>query len=96
MAKEKKDKQELLKDAAQSSVWTDIIKPELEGQLAILSDMLITLQIETDQSRNYKAGEIFIGRRLACAYLKDVINQVDTAGVLQEKSEEEKAKDSFE
>jgi len=89
-------KQERLKEASSSSVWSEVIKPELEAQLDIISDMLITLQIETDPARNYTAGEIFIGRRLACAYLKDVINQVEVAGILQDKSDEDKAKDSFE
>ena len=75
---EGKGKQERLKDAAVSSAWTEAIKPELEEALGTLSDIMITLAIETDTSRNYTAGEVFIGRRLASAYIQDVINQIDT------------------
>lgn len=92
--KDQPTKQERLKDAALSAAWQDIIKGELEEAVEMLSDILITLQIE--ESKNYKPGEVYIARRLASAFIKDVINQIDTAGVLQEKTEEEKDKDSFE
>lgn len=90
----KKGKQELLKDASTSSAWTEAIKPELESKIDMLSDILITLKIE--ETQGYKPGEIYIARRLASAMVQNVVNDVDTAGLLQQKSDEDKQKDSME
>lgn len=90
----KKPRAEVLKEAAQSNIWREVIRPELEEAKAMVQDILITMEFE--EKGKYTAGEIYLGRRVAAAYLMNVINNIDKAGKENEKAPEDKKKDSFE
>lgn len=85
-------KEEVLREAANSSIWKDVIRPELVESLDTVRDILLTMSFES----KFQAGEIFVGRRMAASYLQEVISRIDNAGVKKDKDEEDKKKDSFE
>ena len=83
---------EQLKEAGNSSVWKDIIKPYLEEEFQTVSDLQVTIPFEKDCD----LGTALIARRIAGAFLQKTINEIDVIDNKITKDDTEQLLDTFE